>query len=181
MSMKRLTVLCGFSRYCLYLHEINVKTKETAVLASRLLYLSMMGDACYRGLLYGGISAMLQYNRMPGPMTEILRRSELHDRLFNATDYPLVGVNALIRTKSLQRAGFIKRSERRQLNEIYSCNPILFDFVLKRTVRLPGTDKRLSLRGFSAEIFLRTCKEEEEMDIASGQMAMYFCFVSREY
>lgn len=29
------------------------------------------------------------------------------------------------------------------LNEIYDYNPLLFDFVLKRTTRLPGTPKRL--------------------------------------
>jgi hypothetical protein len=29
------------------------------------------------------------------------------------------------------------------LNEIYHYNPLLFDFVLKRTLKLPGTNKRL--------------------------------------
>jgi len=32
--------------------------------------------------------------------------------------------------------------ERAPLNEIYHYNPLLFDFVVKRTVKLPGTGKK---------------------------------------
>jgi hypothetical protein len=43
----------------------------------------------------------------------------------------------------LVRGGYINADERESLNEIYDYNPLLFDFVLKRTIRLPGTKKRL--------------------------------------
>jgi len=33
----------------------------------------------------------------------------------------------------------IKKEERKYLNEIYEYNPLLFDYVLKRTIRHPKT------------------------------------------
>jgi mannonate dehydratase len=114
------------------------------------LFLRMMDEERYEGLLYGDISAMLQYNRLPGPMMEILSRPDLHSRLVNGTDYPLVAINALIRTSDLEKDGFITTKEREYLNEIYDYNPLLFEFVLKRTIKLPGTEQQLS-----ASIFFR--------------------------
>ena len=37
----------------------------------------------------------------------------------------------------------ITADERGYLNEIYRYNPLLFDFVLKRTIRHPDTGRRL--------------------------------------
>ena len=108
------------------------------------LFIRMMDDPKYEGLLYGDISAMLQFNRMPGPLSKLLNRPDLHDRLVHGTDYPLVAINSLIRTRSLAKEGFITQQERLLLNEIYDYNPWLFDYILKRTVRYPGTEKRLS-------------------------------------
>ena len=108
------------------------------------LFIRMMDDTKYEGLLYGDISAMLQFNRMPEPLLKLLNRQDLHDRLLHGTDYPLVAINSLIRTGSLAKEGFITQQERWILNEIYDYNPWLFDYVLKRTVKYPGTDKRLS-------------------------------------
>jgi len=108
------------------------------------LFLRMMDEERYEGLLYGDISAMLQYNRLPGPMMEILSRPDLHSRLVNGTDYPLVAINALIRTSDLEKDGFITTREREYLNEIYDYNPLLFELVLKRTIKLPGTEQQLS-------------------------------------
>ena len=41
--------------------------------------------------------------------------------------------------------GFITSEERSALNEIYDFNPLLFDFVLKRTMRHPETKQKLPL------------------------------------
>ncbi len=117
------------------------------------LFLKMMEEERYDGLLYGEISAMLQYNRMPTPIQEILRRPELHPRLVNGSDYPLVAVNVLIRTSELAEGGFITEQERKDLNEIYDFNPLLFDFVLKRTINLPGTAKKLPPSVFTRNLF----------------------------
>ena len=108
------------------------------------LFLRLMDEPKYRSLLFGEVSAMLQFNRMPGPFSTLLKRQDLHPRLINGSDYPLPAINALIRTGSLARAGFITSEERSALNEIYDYNPLLFDFVLKRTMRHPETKQKLA-------------------------------------
>jgi mannonate dehydratase len=55
----------------------------------------------------------------------------------------LPAVNALIRTRPLVKGGYLTEAEGSSLKEIYDYNPLLFDFVLKRTLKLPGTDRRL--------------------------------------
>ena len=113
------------------------------------LFMRLMGEKKYEGLLFADISAVTQHNRLGPALTVLLERSDLHHRLVNGSDYPLPAINIVIRTKSLLEAGYITEVEREQLNEIYHFNPLLFDFVLKRTIRVPGTDKR-----FSASVFM---------------------------
>lgn len=108
------------------------------------LFMRLMDDKKYEGLVFGEISAMTQFNRCGTPLTTILEREDLHDRLVNGSDYPLPAVNVLIRTGTLVKKGYITAAERESLNEIYNYNPLLFDFVLKRTIKLPGTGKRLA-------------------------------------
>ena len=112
------------------------------------LFLRLMNETKYRGLLFGEISAMVQFNRMPGPISTLLKRQDLHPRLVNGSDYPLPAINALIRTRSLASDGFITSDERTALNEIYNHNPLLFDFVLKRTLRHPETKQKLAASVF---------------------------------
>ncbi|MGZ8484796.1 MAG: amidohydrolase family protein [Candidatus Binatia bacterium] len=112
------------------------------------LFLRLMEEAKYRGLLFGEVSAMLQFNRMPVPFSTLLKRQDLHPRLVNGSDYPLPAINALTRTRSLASDGFITGEERTALNEIYDYNPLLFDFVLKRTMRHPETKQKLAASVF---------------------------------
>ena len=107
------------------------------------LFLRLMNERRYEGLLFADISAMTQYNRCGRPLTTILRREDLHERLVNGSDYPLPAINVLVRTGSLRKLGYIASDERVWLNEIYDYNPLLFDFVLKRTLKIPGTEQRL--------------------------------------
>ena len=113
------------------------------------LFMRLMGEKKYEGLLFADISAVTQHNRLGPALGVLLERSDLHPRLVNGSDYPLPAINIVIRTKSLLEAGYITQIEREQLNEIYHFNPLLFDFVLKRTIKAPGTDKR-----FSASVFM---------------------------
>jgi uncharacterized protein len=113
------------------------------------LFLRLMDEPKYRGLLFGEISAMPQFNRMPVPLATLLKRHDLHPRLVNGSDYPLPAINSLIWTRSIARAGFITPEERESLNEIYNYNPLLFDFVLKRTLRHPETRQQ-----FAPSIFM---------------------------
>ena len=51
-------------------------------------------------------------------------------------------VQRLRRTSSLVSQGFITPAERAALNEIYDFNPLVFDYVLKRTLRARDADGR---------------------------------------
>jgi len=113
------------------------------------IFLKMMEK--YDGLLYGEISGLTQHNRYKknGALKTLLKRKDLHHRLINGSDYPLPGINFLIQTRALTSSGFISSEEREALNLIYSYNPLLFDFVLKRTLRHPETDQK-----FPASVFM---------------------------
>jgi mannonate dehydratase len=78
----------------------------------------------------------------------------LHERLVNGSDYPLPAVNILIRTGTLLKKGYVTAVERQSLNEIYDYNPLLFDFVLKRTIKSPATRKSLPGSIFMVNGFL---------------------------
>ena len=107
------------------------------------LFVRLMDEKRYEGLVFGEISAMTQFNRVGKPLHTILAREDLHERLVNGSDYPLPAVNILIRTRPLVKLGFLSKSEGESLKEVYDYNPLLFDFVLKRTLKLPGTSKSL--------------------------------------
>lgn len=118
------------------------------------LFVRLMEEQRYEGLVFADISAMTQFNRMLRPLATILARDDLHERLVNGSDYPLPAINALIRTRALVKQGYITREERAYLNEIYNYNPPLFDFALKRALKLPGTQKRLPAALFMANAAL---------------------------
>lgn len=126
----------------------DLDSKERKQIDNFDLFLRLMDDKRYEGLLFGEISAMTQFNRSGKPLRTMLSRADLHERLVNGSDYPLPAVNLLIRTRPLVKQGYINNSEAESLKEIYDYNPLLFDFVLKRTLRLPGTS-----RGFPAAVF----------------------------
>jgi predicted TIM-barrel fold metal-dependent hydrolase len=113
------------------------------------LFLRLLDEQVYKGRLFGDISTVTQFNRLPRPLQVLLERNELHGRLINGSDYPLPAVNAVIRMKSLVKAGFLDPEQGGLLSEIYDYNPLLFDFVLKRTVRLSGTGQRFPAALFS--------------------------------
>lgn len=117
-------------------------------LANFDLFLRLMSEKRYEGLLFADISAMTQFNRIGKPLNTIIERKDLHERLVNGSDYPLPAINVLIRTTALRKQGYITADERESLNEIYDYNPLLFDFALKRTMRLPGTERRLPAKVF---------------------------------
>lgn len=106
------------------------------------LFLRLLEEPRYRGRLFGDLSAITQINRLPAPLQTLLRRPDLDDRLLNGSDYPLPGVDLVIWTRRLVELGMITRAERAALNEIWTRNPLLFDFVLKRTLRDPASGRR---------------------------------------
>ena len=114
------------------------------------LFMRLVEDRRYEGLVFGDISAMTQFNRVGDPLSAVIGREDLHGRLVNGSDYPLPAINLLVRTKPLVRAGYITPEEGASLREIYGFNPLLFDYVLKRCLKLPGTDRRLPASVFQS-------------------------------
>ena len=126
----------------------DLDSKDRRVVDNFDLFLRLMDEKRYEGLVFGELSAMTQFNRS-GKLQTMLAREDLHERIVNGSDYPLPAVNLLIRTRPLVKQDYINAGEAGSLKEIYDYNPLLFDFVLKRTLRLPGTSRR-----FPASVFM---------------------------
>ncbi|MBL4623746.1 MAG: hypothetical protein JKY42_01175 [Flavobacteriales bacterium] len=114
--------------------------KETLVSNFDLL-LRMMNEEQYDSLLFADISAMTLRNRVGEPLRKVLENPQIHNRLINGSDYPLPAINVLISTRKLYNEGYLTNQEHKQLDEIYQYNPLVFDFVLKRTIRHPENNK----------------------------------------
>ncbi|MFC1749277.1 hypothetical protein ACFL2V_10775 [Pseudomonadota bacterium] len=59
------------------------------------------------------------------------------ERMVYGSDYPLPSIGLLKPTRELMYRGFLSQEQARLLNEIWGVNPLLYDFVLKRTIRHP--------------------------------------------
>ena len=110
------------------------------------LFARLMVESKYKGLLFGDISAMTQNNYDAAGLIAILTRADWHARLVNGSDYPLPGVMPLISVRHLVRAGLLDEAAAPVLTEVRRYNPILFDFLLKRSLRWRG-------QGFSPKVF----------------------------
>jgi len=100
------------------------------------LFMRLMAEPQWNGKLFGELSAMTQVNRVGRPLRTLFEHPELHSRLLNGSDYPLPAINALLQTGAIVQAGFLTEAERTVLNEIDQHDPLLFDFVTKRTLHL---------------------------------------------
>ena len=113
------------------------------------LFLRMMGEERYRGLLYGDLSAVAFRNRDARVLRTLLERTDLHPRLVDGTDWPLPAIRVMTSTRRLEREGLLTSSERQALDEVFRYDPRLFDLALKRTVRGPRGER------FPASVFER--------------------------
>ncbi len=104
------------------------------------LLLRMMDDPRWQGLLFTDISATTQMNRTPEFLRTLLSRGDLHQRMVNGSDYPLPAVNCVISLRHWIRAGLLEPTDADPLRELYNLNPLVFDYALKRRLRLrhPG-------------------------------------------
>ncbi len=110
----------------------------------------MLRDPRTEGRLYADISAITQVNRAGAFLAEILADPALHGRLVNGSDYPLPAIDPLVSTRYLERIGLLSTADRLLCNEVFRCNPLLFDYVLKRKVRalVGGEERRFAPRVF---------------------------------
>jgi len=113
------------------------------------LFLRLMSEERYRSLLFGDISAITQVNRMPGPLRTILGRPDIQERLVNGSDYPLPGIPLLTLLQQFVHHGFVTKSDARALAKVFDSNPLLADFLLKRTIRDPASGRGLDPRIFT--------------------------------
>jgi len=102
------------------------------------LFERMMQEPRYESLLFGDISAITQINRVGPALETVVKRKDWHPRLLNGSDYPLPGVMPLFSLKQMLRRGYVTRTEADVLSGIRRHNPLLFDFLLKRTLRIDG-------------------------------------------
>lgn len=118
------------------------------------LFARLMAEPRYEGLLFGDVSAVAQVNRDLETIALIVERTEWHPRLINGSDYPLPGVMPLFSLQRYVDAGWLTPAQAEVLSQIRRHNPLLFDFVLKRSVVING--KRFAAQVFeSARIFAR--------------------------
>lgn len=114
------------------------------------LFERMMDDPAHVGRLFGDISAMTQRARAGQPLRRVLERGreggDWAQRLINGTDYPIPGLMPLYSLGELVADGLLDASAVAPLTGIRRHNPLLFDFVLKRHLRLAG-------QGLASSIF----------------------------
>lgn len=99
------------------------------------LFLRMMAESRYEGLLFGDLSAVLLVNRPPDVLGRLLAAEGLHERLVYGSDYPLPAIDPIVSTRQLAWRGVVDGAERAPLEELFRANPLLFHFVLLRRVR----------------------------------------------
>ena len=97
----------------------------------------LFGERRYDGLLFADISAVAQVNRMES-LPRLVSATAWHGRLLNGSDYPLPGIMPLFSVGAIARAGLIDDEAVPVLKELRHANPLLFDFVLKRSLRSNG-------------------------------------------
>ena len=98
-----------------------------------------MDETRFAGRVYGDISAITQVNRAGGTLVRLLERTDWHARLLNGSDYPLPGIMPIFSVDYLVALGLLAASAAPVLTEIRAHNPMLFDFVLKRSLRRNGS------------------------------------------
>ena len=130
--------------------DLDAPEAERAERASFDLFLRMLGERQHEGRLWGEISALTLVNRCGRPLRELLLAPELHPRLVNGSDYPLPAVDPLVSARWLDRLGYLEPGEAPLLEEIQAVNPLLFDLVLKRRLRVVAEGRA---HCFAPEVF----------------------------
>mgnify|MGYP001201259992 CR=1 FL=1 len=113
-------------------------------------FMRLFTDKRYKETLFADISAMTQFSRSGRPLREILLSKDLHSRLLYGSDYPLPAIDPLVSTRLLERDGYLTAEDREMCNRLYRKNPLLFDLVLKRRLRVEHMN---ATHAFSPTVF----------------------------
>ena len=101
------------------------------------LFSRLMAERRYEGRLFGDISAVTQANRA-SYLPAILAKSAWEGRLLNGSDYPLPAVMPLFSPKSIASLGLLDERAIPAIRGLRQVNALMFDFVLKRSLRHHG-------------------------------------------
>ena len=124
-----------------------------AAVPNVVLFARLMAEPRYEGLLFGDLSGLTQLNRELETIALLFEHTEWHHRLINGSDYPLPGVMPLFSLQRYVAAGYLDAKQADILSQIRRYNPLLFDFLLKRTLKIHG--KKLARGVFeSARLFM---------------------------
>lgn len=102
------------------------------------LFARLMDEPRHAGRLFGDISALTQTDRAGIALARVIRESGWHARLLNGSDYPLPGLMPIFSVDYLVTQGWLEAAAAPILTEIRRHNPMLFDFVAKRSLRADG-------------------------------------------
>lgn len=111
------------------------------------LFARLMDEPAWQNRLYGELSTVTQVNRRDEVLTTLLSRRDWQDRLINASDYPLPGVVPLFSPGYFAEHGWLSAEQDRLLRTLRRHNPLLFDFLLKRMLRIGG-------QGLAPQVFM---------------------------
>lgn len=112
--------------------------ENAATLPNYQLFFRMLAEPAWRNLLFGDISGVFLRNRSREFIQTLLERSDCHSRLLYGSDYPLPGVFPVFNLPQLAEWGLLTQEEAAILIRIRHYNPLLFAFILARTVRWQG-------------------------------------------
>ncbi|MBP6529606.1 MAG: hypothetical protein KA260_05750 [Burkholderiales bacterium] len=101
------------------------------------LFERLMASKAFEGRLFGDVSALPQTNRLEY-LPRVVRHADWAGRLVNGSDYPLPGVFPLFSVDAIVERGWLDESVGTHLKQVRQGNPMLFDFLLKRHLRIDG-------------------------------------------
>ncbi len=107
-------------------------------LASFDLFVRLMEEPRWQGRLFADLSAVFQRNRTLAVQQRLIERRDWHPRLLHGSDYPLPGIGLVYRLQPFVDAGWLTETDADVLNRLRPHNPLLFEFVLKRSLKVGG-------------------------------------------
>ena len=140
--------------HCASMGEDRDLDRGGASVSSFELFARLMSEPRYEKNLFGDISAMTQVNRAGPALVRVIEESGWHGRLLNGSDYPLPGVMPVFSVGYLVSLGLLAERTAQVLKDIRAHNPLLFDFVVKRSLRSNG--KALPAKLFETRRFFES-------------------------
>ena len=105
-----------------------------------VLFSRLMEDPKYSTILFADISACIGFKRIKY-LNQILDNKHWHSRLLFGSDYPVPCIPFVTSTVLLYRHKLLEYKQIKPLNEIFYSNPLLYNFVVFRTIQSKANNK----------------------------------------